>query len=98
MVFNKTLPVASMKLTPHRLTLNFSPGESARSARQHSSRALTHCPAKRPSTLRVVRPRFFSVVILSIDYTLCPASGCRVDAKGHQNLLTFKLLIMSSLD
>src|SRR5882724_12773720 len=70
MVRNRTLPAASMKLTPQRSTLNLSRGEAARRLRQHSSRAATHWPTSRPSTLSTVLPRFFSVVILSMVHAL----------------------------
>jgi hypothetical protein len=56
-----------MKLTPHKSTLHFSSGARVR---QHCSSASTQGPARRPSTLNTVLPRFFSVVILSIAFAL----------------------------
>ncbi len=65
-----------MKLTPHRSTWNFSRGDAACNSRQHCSSAATHGPASRPSTLSNIFPRFFSVVILSIDFALLDACRC----------------------
>src|SRR6266851_30540 len=54
-----------MKLTPHKFKWN-------------CSRAATHGPASRPSTLSKVLPRFFSVVILNIDSVLVVACRCMI--------------------
>src|SRR6266566_3759649 len=71
---------------------NFSCGDAACNSRQHCSSAATHGPASLPSTLRKIFPRFFSVVILSIDSVLLVTCRCIVITIRCKDLVTFTQL------
>src|SRR5260370_11094248 len=82
--FSSALPALSMKLTAHRLTLNFCRGAAAYSSRQHCSRAATHCPANRPSTVKTVLLRLLSVVIRSMSPSSLASERCKSAAKAKE--------------
>src|SRR6516164_2519579 len=65
-----------MKLTPHKFMCTFSVGDAPRNSLQHCSRVPTSVPVNRPSMLRTVLPRFFCVVIRSMNFFPFAASRC----------------------